>query len=400
MVPGRNLGGWSCPSTAPRIFLCSTGGPCVPGTPLREQHWAGEPPASRHSTATQAAAPSPAPSPHGTWSCNKATEQPSGPRAYLLTYSDLERALELWPPRLTCFSIRCSMRSCISRFCKGREGRLAKGSWDAKHLLGSRGLGSTAPLSLALGRVFPREMKPSPTKGGQGICVGPENLEAHPCHLSSWYRQPDPLSAWVHRGLCSHCPHAELSEVSHQGGKKMLELLTQARFLSKKGEKFDTCYNPRGRNAILISDTHAVNCSFVGKKGLAARETCLLRLFWTPLELTAAPAAPASLGAPTPASRTSTALGAARGTFSKAKRSTARTYLSLQVSDLLLELLDHSIFGLNHRFGVLELKKKRTFAVAKNPFHICLGHSSAEEGGQLSQPSCLQTPTTLTPRSA
>lgn len=62
------------------------------------------------------------------------------PRAYLLTYSDLERVLELWPPRLTCFSIRCSMRSCISRFCKGREGRLATGSWHADHLLGSRGL--------------------------------------------------------------------------------------------------------------------------------------------------------------------------------------------------------------------------------------------------------------------
>lgn len=209
----------------------------------------------------------------------------------------------------------------------------------------------------------------------------------------------------------------------------MLELLTQAQFLSKKGEKFDTCYNPRGRNAILISDTHAVNCSFVGKKGLAAREVCLMRLFWTPLELTAAPVAPASLGTPTPASRTSTALGAARGTFSKAKRmalqesscaagrsaqspagckagaelvptrtahrhesrrrqvsagakrradpkhpqnSPARTHLSLQVSDLLLELLDHSIFGLNHRFGVLELKK-RMFAAAKSPFHVRLG---------------------------
>lgn len=37
---------------------------------------------------------------------------------YLLTYSDLERARELCPPRLTCFSIKCSMRSCISRFCK------------------------------------------------------------------------------------------------------------------------------------------------------------------------------------------------------------------------------------------------------------------------------------------
>lgn len=41
---------------------------------------------------------------------------------YLLTYSDLERARVLWPPRLTCFSIKCSMRSCISRFCKRWRG--------------------------------------------------------------------------------------------------------------------------------------------------------------------------------------------------------------------------------------------------------------------------------------
>lgn len=37
------------------------------------------------------------------------------------------------------------------------------------------------------------------------------------------------------------------------------------------------------------------------------------------------------------------------------QNSPVKTHLSLQVSDFLLELLDHSIFGLNHRFGVLEL---------------------------------------------
>lgn len=178
LLHGRALCSWHSPEGA----ALGRRAPCQQTQhnvlPPRQQ-----PQAQRHHTAHGAAI--------------KPPSSPAGPvpRAYLLTYSDLERALELWPPRLTCFSIRCSMRSCISRFCKGREGRLVKGSWDANHLLGSRGLGSTAPLSLALGKVFPREMKSSPTKGGQGSCVRLENLEAHPCHLSSWYRQPDPLSA-------------------------------------------------------------------------------------------------------------------------------------------------------------------------------------------------------------
>lgn len=72
--------------------------------------------------------------------------------------------------------------------------------------------------------------------------------------------------------------------------------------------------------AVLISDTHALSCSFVSKKGFAAREMCLMRLFWTWLEFTAAPATPAALETITPARGTSTALEAAEGTFSYAKQ--------------------------------------------------------------------------------
>jgi len=100
----------------------------------------------------------------------------------------------------------------------------------------------------------------------------------------------------------------------------MLDVPTQAQFFSEKGERFDTCYNPRGCNAILISDTHTLRCSFVSKKGFAARETCLMGLFWTRLEFTAAPAALAALETIAPARGSSTALGAAEGTFSYAKQ--------------------------------------------------------------------------------
>lgn len=170
----------------------------------------------------------------------------------------------------------------------------------------------------------------------------------------------------------------------------------QAQFSSKKGERFDACYGPRGWDAILISDTHALSCSFVSTRGFAAREMCSMRLFWTRLELTAAPAARGS-AAPaqsphSPRGGGGDALlreagGSARegliptrepGHDAQAHKAShtgrlqregptseqtpctpqnrpARTHLSLQVSDPLLELLDHGVFGLNHRFGVLEL---------------------------------------------
>lgn len=122
------------------------------------------------------------------------------------------------------------------------------------------------------------------------------------------------------QAVLTHRPHAEISKISHRGGKKTLEVPMQAQFFSKKGERFDTCYNPRGWNAILISDTHTLSCSFVSKKGFAAREMCLMRLFWTWLEFPAAPAAPAALETITPARGAGTALGAAEGTFSYAKQ--------------------------------------------------------------------------------
>lgn len=37
----------------------------------------------------------------------------------------------------------------------------------------------------------------------------------------------------------------------------MPEVLMQAQHFSKKGEKFDACYDPRGWNAVLISDIRA-----------------------------------------------------------------------------------------------------------------------------------------------
>lgn len=209
----------------------------------------------------------------------------------------------------------------------------------------------------------------------------------------------------------THCPHAEISKISHRGGKEILQAPMQAQFLSKKGERFDTCYNPRGWNAILISDVHALSSSFVSKKGSAAREVCLMRLFWTLLEFTAAPATPAALETITTSSgnqhspwgcgghvflreagvsaeeglccqplcpeRSSSPRGSPATTRRRAqtshaggfqgeglsseqtpcnpRNSPAKTYLSLQVSHSLLQLLDHGIFGLNHRFGVLEL---------------------------------------------
>lgn len=89
--------------------------------------------------------------------------------------------------------------------------------------------------------------------------------------------------------LLKHCPH-KVSKTNHHRGKKMLGLLTQAQCFSKKGEKFDTCYDPRGWNAVLISDMHAA---------LRASWALLpeMKLFQTPLELTASLAL---LGAATP----------------------------------------------------------------------------------------------------
>lgn len=60
---------------------------------------------------------------------------------------------------------------------------------------------------------------------------------------------------------------------------------------------------------------HTFSCSFVSKKGFAAREMCLMGLFGTLLEFTAVPATPAALETITPAWGTSTALGAVEGTF-------------------------------------------------------------------------------------
>lgn len=170
MVPGRNLGGWSCPSTAPRIFLCSTGGPCVPGTPLREQHWAGEPPASRHSTATQAAAPSPAPSPHGTWSCNKATEQPSGPRALCLPAHVLR--LGACPGAVaapTHLLLNQVLYAVVHlQVLQGTGGTVSEGQLGRQAPAGQQGTGQHCSTFSRTGEGFPEGNETQPYKGGPG----------------------------------------------------------------------------------------------------------------------------------------------------------------------------------------------------------------------------------------
>lgn len=123
---------------------------------------------------------------------------------HLLTYSDLERARLLLPPRLTCFSIRCSIRSCISRFWGKKMGfGIGKGfsnpgelPWDGSSVRGTEIFGiwgnlehgnGTGEFLSYLGRFVPGKMRIRgnfPSQSPQShFCLG--NFQEFP---KSWWK--------------------------------------------------------------------------------------------------------------------------------------------------------------------------------------------------------------------